>query len=303
MNPAPIVLFVYNRSWHTQQTVKALQKNELARESELFIYSDAAKNEDSIDKVSKVREYIEKIDGFKKITVIKRDRNWGLADSIIDGVTEIINIYGKTIVLEDDLVTSRNFLKFMNEALMFYKDEEKVWHISGYSQPFKKSEFNEHFFIKPTTCWGWATWHDRWKYFRKDTDFFIKKFDKTSVFDFNIRNSYPYYSHLIMNKDRKFNTWAIFWYASVYFNNGLSLHPLESFVNNIGHDGSGSNCENNSNFQVKLESAYVDNLFPKKIEINKKIVDELEKYYKGLNKSIFIKIIRKLNKIIKGMIK
>jgi len=28
---APICLFVYNRSWHTKQTVEALQKNKLAR--------------------------------------------------------------------------------------------------------------------------------------------------------------------------------------------------------------------------------------------------------------------------------
>ena len=130
---APIVLFVYNRPEHTKLTVMALQKNELARESELFIYSDAPKNLDVKVKTDEVRKYIKSISGFKKIIIIEREKNWGLAASIIDGVTKIINEYGKIIVLEDDLVTSSYFLKFMNEALEFYKNEDKVWHISGWN--------------------------------------------------------------------------------------------------------------------------------------------------------------------------
>ena len=114
---APIVLFVYNRPDHTRQTVEALQKNELAVDSELFIYSDAAKNENAEQKVNEVREYIKSIDGFKKITIIEREKNWGLANSIIDGVTNIVNEYEKIIVLEDDLVTSPYFLRFMNSSL------------------------------------------------------------------------------------------------------------------------------------------------------------------------------------------
>ena len=114
---APIVLFVYNRPDHTRQTVEALQKNELAIDSELFIYSDATKNENAEQKVNEVREYIKNINGFKKVTIVEREKNWGLANSIIDGVTKIVNEYGKIIVLEDDLVTSPYFLKFMNWAL------------------------------------------------------------------------------------------------------------------------------------------------------------------------------------------
>ncbi|MEN6292732.1 MAG: hypothetical protein ABFD07_12055, partial [Methanobacterium sp.] len=111
---APIVLFVYNRLWHTRQTVEALQKNELVADSELFIFSDAPKNESAIDNVTDVREYCNTITGFKKITIIERDNNWGLANSIIDGVTKIVNEDGRVIVLEDDLVTSPFFLMYMN---------------------------------------------------------------------------------------------------------------------------------------------------------------------------------------------
>jgi len=294
---APIVLFVYNRLEHTRQTVEALQKNELANQSELFIYCDNAKNEDARDKVDEVREYVESIEGFKKVTIIKREKNWGLANSIIDGVTKIVNEYGNIIVLEDDLVTSPYFLKFMNEALEFYKDEKKVMHISGYSQPFDKTGFTEHFFVKPTTCWGWATWANRWSFFQKDSKLFLNKFDKKRKYDFNIKDTYPYYSHIVMNQKNKINTWAIFWYATVFFQNGLSLHPINSMVKNVGHDGSGVHCGKSYSFDVELEMNYNGNNFTKNISVNETINNRLANYYRSLKKTFLIRI---LNKIIKG---
>jgi len=122
------------------QTVEALKKNELAQESELFIFSDGWKNEDDKPKVLEVRDYLKTIDGFKKVTIIEKDKNWGLANNIIDGVSKIVNEYDKVIVLEDDLMTSPYFLKYMNEALKRYKDEEKVMHISG--SLLSKIDFN-----------------------------------------------------------------------------------------------------------------------------------------------------------------
>ena len=178
INLAPIVLFVYNRPWHTEQTVKALQKNELAKESELFIYSDAAKNEEQRESVDEIRNYLKKINGFKKVTVIKREKNWGLANSIIDGVTKIVNEYGKIIVLEDDLVTSPYFLKFMNDSLMYYKDEKMVMAISGYSYPIIRqncSQINETYYLRITSSRSWPTWSDSWKYFERNIHF-INKF-------------------------------------------------------------------------------------------------------------------------------
>ena len=115
-NLSPIVLFVYNRPWHTQQTIEALQKNTLASDSELFIYSDGEKNIKDRDKVEEVKKYIKTIHGFKRLIIIERKENFGLADSIINGVAEIVNQYGRIIVLEDDLVTTPYFLKYMNRT-------------------------------------------------------------------------------------------------------------------------------------------------------------------------------------------
>ena len=199
MSLAPIVLFVYNRPWHTQQTVEALKKNELAEQSELFIYCDEAKDESRRNSVDEVRRYIEKIDGFKKLTVTKRNKNWGLADSIIDGVTTIVNKYGKIIVLEDDLVTSPYFLRYMNDALEFYKDKNKVMHISGYVFPIENNDLEDTYFIKPASCWGWSTWDRAWGKFKKDSEYFIKIFDNKMIKDFNLNNSYNFFYPQVTN--------------------------------------------------------------------------------------------------------
>jgi hypothetical protein len=289
---APIVLFVYNRPWHTQQTIEALQKNDLAKESELFIYCDAAKDVVAKRSVDDVRSYVKSINGFKKIIIIERESNWGLADSIIDGVTSIVNEFGKIIVLEDDLVTSSYFLMFMNEALSFYQVKEKVWHVSGYKPPIEVNK-GRHFFLGPTSCWGWATWSDRWQFFKKDSHYFLSKFNASNKSKFNINNSYDYYSHIELNHSKKMNTWAIFWYASVFFKDGLSLHPYASLVKNIGHDNSGTNCGTNNDFDVELANEFYGS-FPSEIECASAHEKSLEHYYKGLHKSLAKRIFLKI---------
>ena len=181
MNLAPIVLFVYNRPWHTLQTLEALRKNALASESILYIFADGPKpfaDESAMHKINETRECIKKKQWCKEVIIYEREINLGLADSIINGVTEIVNKHGKIIVLEDDIVTSKGFLKYMNDALDIYELEEKVMHISGYMFPVKK-KLPKTFFYKPTTCWGWATWSRSWKYFKKDAKSQIDILDNT----------------------------------------------------------------------------------------------------------------------------
>ena len=296
--PAPIVLFVYNRPWHTQQTVEALQKNKLASESELFIYSDDAKNEDARVSVDEVRKYINNINGFKKITVIKRDKNWGLANSIIDGVTKIVNEYGKIIVLEDDLVTSPYFLKFMNEALEFYKDEKKIWHISGWNYPIETAGLNNVFLWRLMNCWGWATWANRWEYYEKDVYKTMQEFSKDDIKRFNLDGVEDFFGQVTANYEKKINTWAIFWYATIFKKNGLCLNPTQTFVENIGNDASGANCGKTDIFTSRLSS--LNNIqFLSSIIENKISITNLKKFYKQNKKTIFKRIINKFKKIMK----
>ena len=129
MTYAPIILFVYNRPEHTKKTVETLKQNEHARESELFVFADGPKEEtieEQLSKIHQVREYISTIDGFRNVHIETSNHNRGLANSVIYGVTKIVNQYGRVIVLEDDIVTSTQFLKYMNQSLDTYEDCEQV---------------------------------------------------------------------------------------------------------------------------------------------------------------------------------
>jgi hypothetical protein len=301
-NLAPIVLFTYNRPWHTQKTIEALQKNELAKQSELFIYCDEAKNEDAQKSVDEVRKYIDNVDGFKKVTTIKRERNWGLANSIIDGVTKIVNEYGKVIVLEDDLVTSPYFLKFMNKALEFYKDEEKVWHISGWNYPIETDGLDDVFLWRLMNCWGWATWADSWSHFEKNVDKTINDFTKEDIKRFNLDGIENFWGQVLGNKDKKINTWAIFWYATIFKQNGLCLNPSQSFIKNIGHDESGTNCGYNDNYG-SIFSDKNNITLDITISENKTVLKLIQLFYQKQKQSFTTRVINKLAIMIKVSMK
>ena len=146
MTYAPIALFTYNRADHTRQAVESLLRNSEAKDTDLFIFSDGPKNEKAAEGVKANREFIRTITGFKSITIIEREKNWGLANSLIAGITDVINKYGRVIVVEDDLTLSPFFLRFMNEALEKYKDDDRVSSISAYVYP-SENEYPINFFL------------------------------------------------------------------------------------------------------------------------------------------------------------
>ncbi|WP_293751356.1 glycosyltransferase [uncultured Paraglaciecola sp.] len=298
---APIVLFVYNRPWHTQQTIEALQNNELASESELFIYADGAKNNKANEGVKKVRNYIKTVDGFSKVTIIERENNLGLADSIIDGVTQTVNKYGRVIVLEDDLVTSSYFLRFMNDALEVYKYNNEVASIHGYLYPIDNMiGVPDTFFIKGADCWGWATWARSWELFELNGQKLLdelqyKKLQKEA--DFN--NSYGYSRMLKDQINGKNNSWAIRWYMSCFLQNKLTLYPKRSYVQNIGNDDSGTHCSQTDQF-------FIDVLSHEPMQLNKVAVvsedanarEYMEKYFRRVKQNLLTKIFKKIKQSV-----
>ena len=297
---SPILFFVYNRPYHTKQTIEALQKNELASDSKLYIYSDAPKNESAKQGVEEVRSYIKSIDGFKDITIIEREKNFGLADSIINGVTKIVNRYGKVIVLEDDLVTSPYFLRFMNEALEFYEYEKRVWHISGWNYPIDTKELDDVFLWRVMNCWGWATWKDRWEYYEKNIDRLVEKFSKDDIYKFNLDGVENFWSQVLANRDKKINTWAIFWYATIFKRNGLSLNPAISYVRNIGHDSSGVHC-GESDFQDNVLLNDKDKInFNIKLVENEVAVNKIKDFFIRQKNPLFIRVVNKFSRTVIG---
>jgi hypothetical protein len=292
---APIVLFVYNRLDHTIRTIEALKKNELAHNSRLIIYADAPKHVSDNHDVLSVRNYIKSIDGFKKVTIFERKENWGLANSIIDGVTKIVNEYGKIIVLEDDLVTSPYFLKFMNDALKVYEENKRIWEVGGYIYPTSYESKRDFFFAPYITSWGWATWKDRWKYFERDAKKLINIFNKKKIKKFNLDNSdNNLWVQVIKNAEGKLHTWAVFWYATVFLNNGLTIYPKRSMVQNIGHDGSGMNCGKSDLFRVNLAEKPL-NILLVDVGSDENSLAEVKKYFKK-NRSISKRILAKIRR-------
>ena len=296
-NLAPIVLFVYNRPDHTQKTLKALQNNTLASESELFIYSDDAKNDAAIESVNEVRQLIDNISGFKKITIIKQEKNKGLADSIISGVTEIVNRYGKIIVLEDDLVTSPYFLTFMNDSLNYYQDENKVWHLSGWNYPIDTKGLPDTFLWRTMNCWGWATWSDRWDYFEKNTDKLIESFTSNEIKAFNLDGYENFWGQILANKKGEINTWAVYWYATIFKNEGLCLNSTETYVDNIGLDGSGVHCGVNKAYLTNLSQEMSVN-FESELGDNDIAIKRIQLFYKKMNKSFIVRVINKFTRLL-----
>lgn len=267
-NFAPIALFVYNRPEHTRRTLKFLKQNLLADESRLFIYSDAAKDAAQQLNVDEVRGIIRSVDGFKTVEIIERKSNFGLANSIIDGVSKLVNEYGKVIVFEDDLISSAFTLQYFNDALNRFQKEEKVMHIGAYMYPLKNENLPQTFFYRAATSWGWATWKRAWDHFEPDIDTIIEKFDREKRNQFSIEGTMNFWKQLQEFKKGKNNSWAIRWYASIFLKGGLTLNPSQSLINNIGHDGTGVHSGLNEIYNVIINPHEV-RYFPEKIEENR----------------------------------
>ncbi|OGI27878.1 MAG: hypothetical protein A2287_09750 [Candidatus Melainabacteria bacterium RIFOXYA12_FULL_32_12] len=297
MELAPIVLFVYKRLEHLKKTVNALKNNFLAEESELIIFSDAAKDDFSIKKVQQVRDYIKSINGFKTVTIIEREQNCGLANNIISGVTEVVNKYGKIIVLEDDLVTSKYFLKYMNDALDLYENEEDVISISGYFFDTKK-KIPETFFLRWADCWGWATWKRGWDLFESDGEKLLQELTKRKLLKkFNINNSAGYIEMLKGQIEGTNDSWAVRWYASAFINNKLTLCPGSSLVFNVGCDGSGTHCDSSNILDTSISNNLV-NMTKIPVKNNLFALKQVEKFFRRINKRPFLNHLKKVRKYI-----
>lgn len=234
---APILLFAFNRPSHTQRTLEALEKNNLASQSDLYIFLDGIKDPHTSQQ-KEVEKVLQMPWNFRSVHLIKREKHLGLANNIVSGINEQINTHGKVIVLEDDIVTSVGFLEYMNDALRFYANTPQVMHISSY---VKNLDFQlpNTFFQQPPNSWGWATWQRAWQHYDPTI---INQFEQLSPeqkkqFDRNTHGAYI--EQINMNLKKKRETWAIKWYLCIFLQKGLTLYPHTSLIQNIGFDGSG----------------------------------------------------------------
>jgi hypothetical protein len=266
---APIALFVYNRPSHTQQTVQALLKNGPAAASDLFVFADAPANPAADSAVQQVRDYVHRIAGFRSVTVVERPENFGLANSIIDGVTRLCEQYGRVIVLEDDLITSPYFLDFMNDALDRYESQERVMQVAGYmfSGPLTVDE--DALLLPFITSWGWATWRRAWRHFDPQASGYERlRNDPALKAKFNLNGHYDYFRMLQRQQQGMVDSWAIRWYLSVFLREGVALYPRKTLVHNSGFDGSGVNCAVSDFPQDEMQAQFRVASMPSRIEVS-----------------------------------
>lgn len=281
---APLIIFVYNRAELTEKMLDAINRNELAQDTELYIFSDGPKNVDDEKKVNEVRKIVarfEKNNNFKSIHIIQSEKNKGLANSIISGVTQIIRQYGKVIVLEDDLVTATNFLTFMNECLVFYKNNHKIWSIGGtsYFLPSLKKYPHDVYTCYRGESWGWGSWIDRWEkvdWDIADYDEFIHDRKRKKMFR---RGGQDMVDALKRQKEGKTDSWAIRWCYQQSKEDMLTILPSKSLVKNIGWGEEGTHCYDKEDiFHTSVEGeGYIFKL--EDVQIDNRLMKDFRSYY------------------------
>lgn len=285
---APIILFVYNRPVHTRLTVEALQKNELATESGLFIFADGPKEDatvEALNSINEVREYINSIEGFKSITIKEAEKNKGLANSVIAGVTEVINVYGKAIIVEDDIITHPFFLRFMNDALSTFEVREDIFMIGGFNHNFKfPFWYKQDIYLTYRSCsWGWATWKDRWNKADWQVDGYQEMSRNEKMQKLFNRGGDDNFPMLKMQMNGQLDSWCIRWDFCMFKHNAFCVIPKSSLVQNCGFDGTGVHCgEVPSNYTAPfpIQESYFFCLDPKlrySPRINKRLILFLRK--------------------------
>lgn len=295
-NTAPIILFVYNRPEHTRRTVESLAKNMLAKESTLYIFSDGAKNEATKGQVNEVRKYIaslSNLDYFASVVIEEAQENRGLADSIISGVTKVMQKYNRAIILEDDLLCAPDFLDFMNQSLDFYEKDSSIGSISGYS-PLQSlpDTYKESIWIASrTSSLGWATWSDRWEQVKwKIDDYETFKKDKKARKRFDECGS-DRYDRLRRQIKVGANSWSVrfgYWQSKAGLN---TVFPSITRIQHIGWDGSGVHGTYCGPLDTHVK-AYAVDFELKQMKPNAQVISKLKSVYSGSILSRFARYLR-----------
>lgn len=304
---APIVLFVYNRPKHTKKVLDALSSNPESQNSLLYIFCDGPKENSDLrinKKINTVRRIVEKEKRFKEVIISYAKSNLGLASSIINGVSYVVEKHNSVIVLEDDILPSIGFLKYMNDSLSLYKNESKVGCIHAWNYAIcPTSKSNDTFFLKGADCWGWATWKRAWDLFEPDGNKLLKIINQdNSRFSFDRNGTHEFYKMLIDQINGKIDSWAIRWHASLFVNNMYCLHPYKPIVKNIGFDNAGTHTKNEFIPQYPIVSI---NLKKIKIEEYQQFFSLYKEYLEDLKKHFinFLPLRKKFKILFKRLFK
>lgn len=295
-NLAPIGVSTYSRINHLKQTIEALQKNTLAKESKLHIFSDAPQQGDE-EIVAMVRQYIHTIDGFKKVYIIERKTNGRVANNR-GGIKQLLDEYGKMIFLEDDIVTAPRFLQFMNDSLEYYKYNEKILTISGYSPPLEIPKNYKHdvFVMKRFSAWGAGFWKEKYDLINHkiDKDEYHKNIKNNKFYKKLIENGEDIPGMLELEVNGRIDALDVKIMYQQVLNDWYSLYPRRSLVQNIGHDSSGIHCGINNKFNVEMWDKLDKFEFIKGIRPDERIIKANRKFRSAGVKGKIVKLTKQI---------
>lgn len=245
---APIALFVFKRPDHTRETLDALLQNKGASETDLYIFADYPSKPVDQAASAQVREIIRQVEGFKSVTIVEREKPFGLAKSIISGVSQVFEKHERVIVLEDDLLTAKTFISYINEALDVYEDRSDILSATGYCYPqniftiHDKSEAGV--ILLPRACsWSWGTWKSKWQMADWDvSDFETFKNSPLLQKQYNATGG-DKVRMLTRQMEGKLDSWAIRWDYTHFKHSAFCVYPKKSLVTNIGFGQSASNTK------------------------------------------------------------
>ena len=290
--PAPIAMFAYKRLDSLQKVIEALELNDMAKETPVYVFVDGPKRETDVEKNQEVKQYLSEWKEnakFSEVTLIFSEKNKGLSKSIIEGVGRLMDEYGRAIVVEDDIVVTKDFLSFMNRSLDYYENDSRIWAVTGYTEPLPMLQEREYstFPWYRCDCWGWASWKDRWE-----------------LVDWNVSD---YRQFMFSGRKRKkmnrggedmarmldaqmvgaVDSWAIRWGYCASMLDKMWIHPNITRVMNIGFDGDGTNCgvkeqaEPLREMDVECKLLPSDNLTP---ELHKAYLYKVNHQYSTLSR-------------------
>jgi hypothetical protein len=276
----PVAVFCYNRPNHLRKTLNALRCNKEASATSLFLFSDGPGNKkDDFSAVEEVRELIDKVEGFNEVKVVKRQSNMGLAASVIQGVTEVLNENEACIVLEDDLEVSASFLSFMNQALRYYHGDERIFSVSGYCPPIAipRDYPYEAFLFPRINSWGWGTWRDRWNGVDWNVEGFEQFIFNQATVDALSRQGEDLPVMLLKQQQGKIGSWAVRFNQACFEKGKTNVYPVMSLVRNLGADGTGTNMKSSGKYSVQTLR---DKLKPFPAAADERINRTFRKFYR-----------------------
>ncbi|WP_158141231.1 glycosyltransferase [Vibrio furnissii] len=292
---APVLLFCYDRLDNLRETINELKKNHLANHTPLIIYSDGPKSHNKKN-VEEVREFLHDVNGFLSVTIVENSSNLGLANSVIKGVTEVLEKYDRVIVLEDDIVTNRFFLSYMNSALFEHSENEKISSITGFNYNLNVSEDISCFLYPRSSSKSWATWRRAWNNIEFNIDKLISKWGREKVNKDISKFGDDLPLLLSMQENNKVDSWAIRFCINQIMNDCYTLYPNRSYVKDIGDDSGTHACLNLPHNVFYAEKVLTS--------VNAKYYDVIHHKYQNYlkwhsRKEFFYRVYRKLQMVFK----